>query len=111
MPLLTLASLSWRDKYTVWVKKKEKSSNGLFFALTITQNGLFVVHHMSATMSLPITVSDLSPRTRDWLLAKSSRLGISPLVALNEVLDQIAIEELGENRPTAAEETNKEEQP
>ena len=50
---------------------------------------------MNAPMTLPITLSDLSPRTRDWLLAKSARLGLPPLQALNEVLEKVAAKELG----------------
>jgi hypothetical protein len=46
-------------------------------------------------MTLPITLSDLSSSTRDWLLAKSARLGVPPMEALNEVLETIAAKELG----------------
>jgi len=50
---------------------------------------------MSATLTLPITLADLSPRTRDWLLAKSARLQLPPIQALNEALEKVAAVELG----------------
>ncbi len=50
---------------------------------------------MNVPMTLPITLSDLSSSTRDWLLAKSARLGVPPMEALNEVLETIAAKELG----------------
>lgn len=53
---------------------------------------------MNATMILPITLADLSPRTRDWLLAKSASLGLPPIKALNEVLEKVAAKELGNGR-------------
>ena len=56
-------------------------------------------HRMNAPMTLPITLSDLSSRTRDWLLAKSARLGVPPMEALNEVLETIAAKELGITTP------------
>lgn len=49
---------------------------------------------MNATLTLPITLADLSSRTRDWLLSKSARLGVSPMVALNAVLEHVAAAEL-----------------
>lgn len=61
---------------------------------------------MSAPMTLPLTLADLTPRTRDWLLAKSARLGVPPMDALNEVLEKIAAKELGESEdktPTGGE--------
>ena len=56
-------------------------------------------HRMNVPMTLPITLSDLSSRTRDWLLAKSARLGVPPMEALNEVLETIAAKELGITTP------------
>lgn len=47
-----------------------------------------------ATLQLPITLADLAPQTRDWLLAKAARLGVSPQEALAAVLDAIAEKEL-----------------
>lgn len=58
---------------------------------------------MNAPMTLPITLSDLSSRTRDWLLAKSARLGVPPMDALNEVLETIAAKELGIATPERSE--------
>jgi len=49
-------------------------------------------------MVLPITLSDLSPHARDWLLAKSARLGLPPMQALNEVLEKVAEAELQATR-------------
>lgn len=52
---------------------------------------------MNATpplMILPVSLADLAPRTRDWLLAKSSRLGTSPIEVLNAELQTIAEREL-----------------
>jgi len=57
---------------------------------------------MNAPLILPITLADLSSHTRDWLLAKSARLGVPPMVALNEVLEAIAAKELGEPTKEAA---------
>lgn len=53
---------------------------------------------MNAMLILPITLADLSPRTRDWLLAKSARLGVPPIQALNEVLEKVAAKELSTSR-------------
>lgn len=47
-----------------------------------------------ATLQLPITLSDLAPQTRDWLLAKAARLGVSPQEALAQVLDAMAQKEM-----------------
>lgn len=58
---------------------------------------------MSATLILPITLADLSPRTRDWLLAKSAALAVPPMQALNEVLEKVAAKELGGSRETQRE--------
>ena len=52
---------------------------------------------MSATLILPITLADLSSRTRDWLLAKSARDGISPIQTLNEALEKTAAKEMDQN--------------
>lgn len=49
-------------------------------------------------MILPITLNDLSPRTRDWLLAKSARLELPPLQTLNKVLEAVAKRELKDGR-------------
>ena len=57
---------------------------------------------MNTTLTLPITVTDLSSRTRDWLLAKSARLGVPPMDALNEVLETIAAKELGDTQQEGA---------
>jgi len=57
-----------------------------------------VVSGMNAPLTLPIHLSDLPQHTRDWLLAKSARLGVSPLVALNDTLSAIAQRELGNDR-------------
>lgn len=59
---------------------------------------------MNATLYLPISLADLSPRTRDWLLAKSARLQVNPIQALNAVLEKVAAKEL----PTPPPEPKKE---
>jgi hypothetical protein len=70
---------------------------GIFF-LTLPRRGVIKGHSMNAPLILPITLSDLKPETRDWLLAKSARLGVSPITALNTVLQEIAIRELGKGK-------------
>lgn len=69
--------------------------------LTLHHCGVFVVHPMSA-MTLPISLADLSPHTRDWLLAKSAALKVPPIQALNDVLESVAAKELGAAFPAAA---------
>jgi hypothetical protein len=49
---------------------------------------------MQATIPLPLTMEQLAPRTRDWLLGKSARKDCSPQQVLIEALDNVARREL-----------------
>jgi hypothetical protein len=49
---------------------------------------------MQTTLVLPISIGDLNQKTRDWLLAKSMRLGVPPQEALAHALDAVARKEL-----------------
>lgn len=55
---------------------------------------------MERTTEIPLSLNDLAPETREWLLRKSAAVGVSPQSIMLRTLDDASLRERTSPRPT-----------